>query len=72
MIAFYYLLWVGEYTVKGLRNNTKQTIQFKYEDVSFFKKNMHDQLRCLPCDAAADPIATADSATLKLDNQNNK
>ena len=30
MITFYYLLWVGEYTVKGLQNNTKQTVQFKY------------------------------------------
>jgi hypothetical protein len=26
MIAFYYLLQVGEYTVKGSRNNTKQTV----------------------------------------------
>jgi len=39
MIAFYYLLRVGEYTVKGSRNDTKQTVQFKYEDVTFFKKN---------------------------------
>jgi hypothetical protein len=39
MIAFFYLLQVGEYTVKGSRNNTKQTVQFKYEDVTFFKKN---------------------------------
>ncbi len=30
MIAFYYLLRVEEYTVKGLRNSTKQTVQFKY------------------------------------------
>jgi hypothetical protein len=45
MIAFYYLLHVGEYTVKGLRNNTKQTVQFKYEDVTFFKKNIRGQLR---------------------------
>ncbi len=44
MIAFYYLLRVGEYTVKGSRNNTKQTVQFKYEDVSFFKKNTRGQL----------------------------
>ncbi len=44
MIAFYYLLRVGEYTVKGSRNNTKQTVQFKYEDVSFFKKNTCGQL----------------------------
>ncbi len=44
MIAFYYLLQVGEYTVKGSRNSTKQTVQFKYEDVSFFKKNTRGQL----------------------------
>jgi hypothetical protein len=69
MIAFYYLLWVGEYAVKGLQNNTKQTVQFKYEDVSFFKKNTQGQLRCLPRNAAADLISTADGATLKLDNK---
>ncbi len=71
MIAFYYLLRVGEYTVKGLQNNTKQTVQFKYEDLSFFKKNIWGQLPCLPCNAAADLILTADSTTLKLDNQKN-
>ena len=36
MVAFYYLLRVGEYTIKGTRNETKQTIQFKMEDVTFF------------------------------------
>ncbi len=71
MITFYYLLWVGEYTVKGLRNNTKKTIQFKYEDVSFFKKNNHGQLRCLPWDAPVNLIAAADGAALKLDSQKN-
>jgi hypothetical protein len=44
MIAFYYLLRAGEYTIKGSRNSTKQTVQFKYEDVSFFKKNTRGQL----------------------------
>jgi hypothetical protein len=39
MVGFYYLLRVGEYTVKGSHNNTKQTVQFKYKDVSFFQKN---------------------------------
>jgi hypothetical protein len=71
MIAFYYLLCVGEYKIKGLRNNTKQTVQFKYKDVSFFKKDSHGQLRCLPRDAPASLIATASGATLKLDNQKN-
>ena len=46
-------------------------MQFKYEDISFFKKNSQGQLRCLPCDAPAELIATANGATLKLDNQKN-
>jgi hypothetical protein len=65
MIAFDYLLWIGKYTVKGLQNNTKQTVQFKYEDVSFFKKNSRGQLRCFPRDAPANLITTTDDATLK-------
>ena len=71
MIAFYYLLRVGEYTVKGLQNSTKQTVQFKYEDVTFFRKNVRGQLRCLPRNAPDELIASADGATLKLDNQKN-
>ncbi len=71
LIAFYYLLRVGEYTVKGSRNSTKQTVQFKYEDITFFCKNARGQLRCLPRDAPDHLIATADGATLKLDNQKN-
>jgi hypothetical protein len=39
LIAFYYLLRIGKYTVKGKQNESKQTIQFKLEDVTFFKKN---------------------------------
>jgi hypothetical protein len=71
IITFYYLLRIGEYTVKGKRNETKQTVQFKYEDVTFFKKNAAGQLRCLPRTAAAHLITTADGATMKLDNQKN-
>ncbi len=37
LIAFYYLLRIGEYTIKSKRNNTKQMVQFKIEDVRFFK-----------------------------------
>jgi hypothetical protein len=69
LVAFYYLLRIGEYTIKGNRNETKQTVQFKREDITFFKKNRRGQLRCLPRDAADDLIATADGATLKLDNK---
>ena len=36
IIAFYYLLRVGEYTVKKQRNETNQTVHFKLEDYMFF------------------------------------
>jgi hypothetical protein len=71
MIAFYYLLQVGEYTVKGSRNSTKQTVQFKYEDLTFFRKNARGHLRCLPRKVSDELITSADGATLKLDNQKN-
>ncbi len=71
LIAFYYLLRIGKYTVKGKRNESKQTIQFKMEDVTFFKKNKQSTLVCLPRNAPASLINTADSATLKLDKKKN-
>ena len=71
LIAFYYLLRVGEYTCKAKRNDTKQTVQFKFEDITFFKRNKAGELRCLPRNSPDILIATADGATLKLDNQKN-
>lgn len=71
LVAFYYLLRVGEYTIKGCCNGMKQTVQFKKEDITFFKKNLQGQLRCLPRDAPEHIIMLADEATLKLDNQKN-
>jgi hypothetical protein len=38
LITFYHLFCIGEYTVKGMHNATKKTIQFNYEDITFFKK----------------------------------
>jgi hypothetical protein len=38
MIVFYYILRVGEYTVKGLQNNTKQTIQFNTRISHFLRR----------------------------------
>ena len=66
-----YLLRIGEYTIKGTRNDTKQTVQFKLEDVTFFKKNTVGKLCCLPRNAPDHMIMAADGATLKLDNQKN-
>jgi hypothetical protein len=71
MIAFYYVLHIGEYTIKDKCNNTKQTVQFKFKDVSFYKKNSRGNLRYLPRDASDKLIMTANGATLKLDNQKN-
>ncbi len=74
LIAFDYLLRIGGYTVEGKWNKSKQTIQFKLEDVTFFKKNKQGTLVtlvCLPQNASASLINTANSATLKLDNQKN-
>ena len=39
LIAFYYLLQVGEYTTKSSQNSSKQTVQFKLKDVTFFNLN---------------------------------
>jgi hypothetical protein len=44
LIAFYYLLRVGEYTIKSSRNKSKQTVQFKLEDITFFGRNALGQL----------------------------
>ncbi len=70
-IAFYYLLRVGEYTTKTMRPNTKRTMQFKMEDITFFKLNTNGQLECLPRSASNADILSADGATLKLENQKN-
>jgi hypothetical protein len=71
IIAFYYLLRVGEYTIKGHRNTTKQTVQFRLQDVTFFKRDHAGRLRQLSRIAGDQEILTADRATLKLDNQKN-
>jgi hypothetical protein len=49
----------------------KQTEEFKMGDITFFAKDKHGHLWCLPRDAPSDLIASADGATMKLDNQKN-
>lgn len=71
LIAFYYLLRIGEYTIKGSRNESKQTTQFRMRDVTFFRKDKQGRLRQLSRHAPAWAILSADGATLKLDNQKN-
>ena len=69
LIAFYWLLRIGEYTVKGSRNETKQTVQFKMEDVTFFDESESGKITKLPWSASDEEIMADASATLKLDNQ---
>ena len=45
LIAFYYLLRVGEYTIKQNRNYSKQTVQFRVKDVTFFRRDEQGTLR---------------------------
>ncbi len=71
LIAFYYLLRVGEYTMKSSRTSTKRTAQFRLKDVTFFKRDTNNTIRQLPRNAPDCNILNADSATLKLDNQKN-
>jgi hypothetical protein len=73
MIAFYYLLRIGEYTLKNRKakgkKNAKRTVQFKLEDVSFFHRDRKGVLRQLPRNASEELIMTAESATLKLQSE---
>lgn len=71
LIAFYYLLRIGEYTTKGQRNESKRTVQFRIKDLTFFKKDATDRLRQLPRTAGDAEVLSADAATLKLENQKN-
>jgi hypothetical protein len=71
MIAFYYLLRIGEYITKGTQNNSKQMEEFKKGDITFFAKDKQGNFCCLSQDASTDLIAEADGTTMKLDNQKN-
>ncbi len=71
LMAFYYLLRIGEYTIKGSRNDLKQTEQFRMRDVRFFSENVKGRLRLLELDATDVEIMRAAGATLRLGNQKN-
>lgn len=74
MIAFYYLLRVGEYTVKGTgpqEPGATQTQPFKMKDIAFFGRNSRGRLYRIPPNAREFDILHATNATMKLDNQKN-
>ena len=56
VIAFYYLLRLGEYTMKKQRNETKQMVQFKLEDTIVFRYDARGHLQQLPINALEEDI----------------
>jgi hypothetical protein len=72
LIAFFYLLRVGEYTTpRQVRRNNEwvratRTIQFRTKDVGFWKNGQH-----LDRTSPLSILLTADAATLKISNQKN-
>lgn len=71
LLAFFYLLRVGEYTVTRSKSK-KQTTQFRMRDVAIFIKDKHGNLRQLPRTATDKWILTrAVGATLRLSTQKN-
>jgi hypothetical protein len=72
LIAFYFLLRVGEYTSpkyvlrNGKKERTTRTKQFTVGNVGFFKNGC-----VLPRTSPLKILLTADSATLKISNQKN-
>ena len=71
LVAFYYLLRVGEYTQKNTRNNTKQTVAFRLKDITFFKRDHRGRLKKLSKKATEAEVMNACAATLRLSNQKN-
>ena len=72
LIAFYFLLRVGEYTQprfvfrNGAKVHATRTRQFIVDNVGFFLNN-----KILPKSSPLDVLLTATSATLKITNQKN-
>ena len=72
LVAFYYLLRVGEYTqpayimVNGKKTRATRTVQFSVGNVGFFRKG-----KIIPRSSSLDMLLTADLATMKISNQKN-
>lgn len=65
VIAFFYLLRVGEYTMPAANRQTR-TVQFRLQDVRFYKNG-----RLLAHTAPLHELSTADHVALTIDNQKN-
>jgi hypothetical protein len=65
VIAFFFLLRVGEYTLPAAHRHTR-TVQFRCEDVRFWKNG-----RLLPHTSPLLLLCSADQVVLTIDNQKN-
>ena len=72
LIMFYYLLRVGEITVRGKKHRRKRTQQFRISDVTFFRTSKTGQLVAMPSSASAKDVMEATAATLRITDQKNK
>jgi len=70
VIAFYFLLRIGEYTAGTKRKKKTRRRQFREKDVTFFKQKK-GMLTALPRDTPAEEIMMADAATLRISNKKN-
>jgi hypothetical protein len=73
IIAFFFLLRIGEYTRPALdlrtnkpRTNAKRTVEFRIGDIGFWKAG-----QILPRKSSLQTLLTADEVTLKITNQKN-
>ena len=65
LIAFYFLLRIGEYT---MMYDNKQTRQFRLRDIVFFKKDKGGNLRQLVKKSTDKEIVVSEGATIRLVN----
>ena len=75
VIAFYFLLRVGEYTCSHCNSQpvyTKRTVNFRLCDVVFFKRDSEGRLRLLPARCNPQDRLTSNRATLRLTNQSGR
>ena len=70
LIAFYFLLRIGEYSTRPGQSADKLTDQFKVKDVTLFKR-VRGRLKQLGPRATHAQIMSADAATLRIGNQKN-
>ena len=66
LIAFYFLLRVGEYTSHA-RGANRRTVQFRARDITFWD----DNIKVIPNTASLESLTKAHSVTMRIDNQKN-